>query len=60
MAEKDFQINRHVEEVIKTIMEHLAHQDAVMAEILDRPGKKILWPDSAILLPDLLLSRKTY
>jgi len=33
MAEEDFHINKRAEEEIKTIMEHLVHQDAIMAEI---------------------------
>lgn len=34
MAEQDYQINKTAEEEIKVIMEHLVHQDTVMAEIL--------------------------
>ncbi len=42
MAEEDFQINKRAEEEIKTLMEHLVHQDAIMAEIINRMEKKAL------------------
>jgi uncharacterized membrane protein len=34
MAELDYQINKTAEEEIKVIMNHLVHQDTIMAEIL--------------------------
>ena len=34
MAEQDYNLNKKAEEEIKVIMEHLVHQDTVMAEIL--------------------------
>jgi len=36
MAEEDFQVNKRAEEEIKVLMEHLVHQDAIMADILSR------------------------
>lgn len=36
MAEQDYQINKTAEEEIKIIMEHLVHQDTIMAQILTR------------------------
>jgi len=42
MAEEDFQINKRAEEEIKTLMEHLIHQDAIMAEIITRLEKKAM------------------
>lgn len=39
MAEQDYQINKTAEEEIKIIMDHLVHQDVIMAEILARLEK---------------------
>ncbi|WP_312199519.1 DUF1003 domain-containing protein [Anaerospora hongkongensis] len=39
MAEQDYQINKTAEEEIKIIMEHLVHQDTIMAQILTRLEK---------------------
>jgi uncharacterized membrane protein len=39
MAEEDFMINKRSEEEIKVLMEHLVHQDAIMADILARLEK---------------------
>ncbi len=36
MAEEDFQVNKRSEEEIKVLMEHLVHQDAIMADILSQ------------------------
>ena len=36
MAEEDYQVNKRSEEEIKVLMEHLVHQDAIMADILSR------------------------
>ncbi len=41
IAEEDFQINKRSEEEIKVLMEHLVHQDAIMADILSRLEKSI-------------------
>jgi len=36
MAEHDYRINIKAEEEIKVLMEHLVHQDAIMAEMMTR------------------------
>lgn len=39
MMEHDYQINQKAEEEIKVLMNHLVHQDAIMAEILTQLEK---------------------
>lgn len=36
VAENDFQVNRTAEQEIKVLMDHLAHQDVALREILER------------------------